>query len=84
MKYSHAAILFGIGAVALAPIAIHNIQSANGSLGLLVGLAIFASFPLKKLFQIEGIIQEAPVTLIYFGILWAVGFGWKRSWKARA
>ncbi|GAA6193630.1 hypothetical protein [Phaeobacter sp. NW0010-22] len=81
LKYSQASLLFGFVALVLAPIAIHKTPSVNWALGLLMGLAIFASFPFKKLFQLDGFVQEAPVTLAYAGILWLIGMGWKRSWK---
>lgn len=81
LKYSHATLLFGLAAAGLAPIAIHKVPNSNIAVGLLMGLAYFASFPFKKLFQLDGFIQEIPVTLIYAGILWTIGAGWKRSWK---
>ncbi|WP_114286362.1 hypothetical protein [Candidatus Halocynthiibacter alkanivorans] len=81
LKYSQASLIFGIVALALAPIAIHKVSDRGWALGLLAGLAIFASFPAKKLFQIEGFVTETLLTLIYFGTFWVIGMGWKRSWK---
>lgn len=81
LKYSQATLLFGLIAALSAPVAIHKIPSVNWALGMLMGLSIFASFPLKKLFQIDGFINEAPVTLAYVALLWLIGFGWRRSWR---
>jgi len=44
-------------------------------------LSIFASFPFRQLYQIEGFVREIPIIAIYAGILWLVGRGWKRSWQ---
>ncbi len=81
LKYSQATLLFGLIAAISAPVVIHKIPNVSSALGMLVGLSFFASFPLKKLFQIDGFINEVPVTLAYAALLWAIGFGWKRSWR---
>ena len=81
LKYSQATLLFGVIAAVSAPMVIHKISDKNWSLGMLMGLSFFASFPLKKLFQIDGFMNEIPVTLAYVAILWVIGFGWKRSWR---
>ncbi len=81
LKYSQATLLFGLIAVLSAPVVIHKVPNVRGATGMLVGLSIFASFPLKKLLQIDGFINEVPVTLAYAAILWVIGFGWKRSWR---
>ena len=81
LKYSQATLLFGLIAAVSAPMVIHKISDKNWSLGMLMGLSFFASFPLKKLFQIDGFMNEIPVTLAYVAILWVIGFGWKRSWR---
>ncbi|WP_298557907.1 hypothetical protein [uncultured Aliiroseovarius sp.] len=81
LRYSQATLLFGLIAAISAPVIIHKIPNNNYSLGMLVGLAFFASFPLKKLFQIDGFINEIPVTLAYAAVLWTIGFGWKRRWS---
>ncbi|WP_108815029.1 hypothetical protein [Loktanella sp. Alg231-35] len=81
LKYSQATLQFGLIAAISAPVVIHKISDKNWSLGMLMGLSYFASFPLKKLFQIDGLVTDISVTLAYAGILWLVGFGWKRSWR---
>ena len=81
LKYSQATLLFGLIAALSAPVVIHKIPNANWALGMLMGLSFFASFPLKKLFQIDGFINEVPVTLAYAALLWVIGFGWRRSWR---
>ncbi|MEO3476294.1 hypothetical protein AAFO90_01315 [Phaeobacter sp. CAU 1743] len=81
LKYSQATLLFGLIAAVSAPVVIHKIEDKNWSLGMLMGLTLFASFPFKKLFQIDGFINEIPVTLAYVVVLWVIGFGWKRSWR---
>ncbi len=81
LKYSHAVLVFGIVAVILSPFAIHKIPRPNFATGMLVGLALFAGFPLRKPYQLEGLTQGVPVLLIYAAGLWVIGMGWKRSWK---
>ena len=79
LRYSQCSIVFGLIAAVSAPFAIHKINSAGTVSALLVGLAIYGSFPVKKFFQIDGFLQEVPLTLLYFGALWVVGAGWKRT-----
>lgn len=81
LKYSQATLLFGLIAIISAPMVIHKIPNNSSALGMLLGLSIFASFPLKKLFQIDGLAIEIPVTLAYAAVLWVIGFGWKRNWR---
>ena len=81
LRYSQSSIFFGLVAAILSPIVIHKIPQMNVSLGLLVGLSFFASFPLKKLFQFEGILQEVSISAAYLAVLWVIGFGWRRSWR---
>ena len=81
LKYSQATLLFGLISAFSAPLVIHKISSVGWAVGMLIGLAIFASFPLKKLFQVDGFVNETPVTLAYVAILWVIGFGWKREWS---
>lgn len=81
LSYLNASILFGVVAVVLSPVAIHRIPQSNLATGVLVGLAIFASYPLKKFFHLDSLMLSIIVTLGCFGVLWVIGFGWKRSWK---
>lgn len=81
LKYSQATMLFGLIAAICAPIVMHKISSKNHSIGMLVGLSIFASMPVKKLFGIDGFLLEVLVTAVYMILLWILGFGWKRRWS---
>ncbi|WP_306115867.1 MULTISPECIES: hypothetical protein [unclassified Roseovarius] len=81
LKYSQASLLFGLVAAVSAPVVIHKISDVGWSIGMLMGLSFYASFPIKKLFQIDGIINEIPVTLVYVAVLWVIGLGWRRSWR---
>lgn|SRR6056297_2624043 len=81
LKYSQATLFFGLIAAFLAPVVIHKIPSVGLATGMLIGLAVFASFPLKKLFQIDGFINEALLNMAYAALLWVIGFGWRRSWR---
>lgn len=81
LKYSQASLLFGFIAAVSAPIVIHRIPDKNWSIGMLVGLSLFASFPVRKLFQLDGLLQELPVILAYCALLWVIGLGWRRSWR---
>ncbi len=81
LRYSQATLLFGLIAAISAPVVVHKVSDRNWSFGMLIGLAYFASFPLKKLFQIDGFLNELPVNIAYAAMLWAIGFGWKRTWR---
>lgn len=81
LKYSEATLIFGLIAAISAPVVVHKIADKNWSLGMLGGLSTFASLPLKELLKIDGFLDEAPVSLAYFAMLWVISFGWKRSWR---
>lgn len=81
LRYSQAMVLFGAIAAGAAPLVVHRVPHTPIAIGLLCGLAVFASFPVKQLFQINGLINEAAVTFVYGGLLWVIGFGWKRKWQ---
>jgi hypothetical protein len=81
LKYSQAVVVFGLVAVVLAPVAIHKLRHPALAAGVLVGLAMFASYPLEKLFRIGDTFQEFLVTAAYGAVLFVIGFGWKRSWR---
>lgn len=68
-----------------APIAIHKIQDAKWSLGLLVGLTLFASAPARR-YYLRSYVDDnfliyAAVCSVFFAALWVIGFGWKRDWS---
>lgn len=81
LEYSQTTIIFGISAAMLAPFAIHKIPSSGDATSLLFILALYASFPFRMFFQIEGFAQISATIVFYAGALWIIGFGWKRSWK---
>lgn len=81
LNYFYAAILFSGVAMALAPVAVHKIPESNVATGLLVGLGVFAAYPIRKLFQLDSLIASMLVTLACVAALWVIGLGWKRSWK---
>ena len=83
LRYSQAVLLFGVVAVVLAPVIFHKIENLSSSLGLFMGLADFASAPAKKLFQLDGILAELPMTLAYMVVLFLTGAGWKRDWSVK-
>ncbi len=83
MRYSVAVLLYGGIALVLSPLALHKIEKMNVAIGVLVGLAIFASFPARKLYQLDGILDSAGLTIAYGIVLFIAGFGWKRDWKAK-
>ena len=71
-----------------APIAIHKVQDAKWSLGLLVGLTLFASAPVRR-YYLRSYVDDsfliyAAVYSAFFAALWLVGFGWKRDWSQLA
>ena len=80
LKYSQTTFLFGLVAAISAPIAIHKVPNKNIAVGMLVGLSAFASYPLRKLFQIDYFTNEFIVILVYLAILWVIAFGWRRIW----
>ena len=81
LKLSFLVLLWGFVALVLAYPVLHKIPNKNIAAGLFVGLAFFASFPFKKLMQLDEILPSIVVTLVYVGILYVAGLGWKRSWS---
>ena len=81
LKYSQVTIVFGFVALLLAPLAIHRVSSVGWASGHLSSLALFASFPFNKLFQLNGTIWGFLVIFAYWVVLWTIGAGWRRSWK---
>lgn len=81
LQYSQAAILFAGVAGMCAPIVVKRIENPNLAIFMLVGLGLFASFPLKQLFQLEGLMLGILVTAPYVAALWVIGAGWRRRWS---
>lgn len=81
VQASHAAFLFAGVAAMCAPIVVKRIENATLATFFLVGLGLFASFPLKQLYQVEGLMLNILVTAPYVGALWVIGQGWKRKWS---
>ena len=52
LKYSQATLVFGLIAAVSGPVVIHRIPNASLAIGMLVGLSLFASFPLKSSFKL--------------------------------
>jgi hypothetical protein len=85
LRFSEAALLFALVAGASAPVVVHRVRSRALSLGLLTGLALFASFPAKKLYGVfvtYGTFGELAVTLAFLAVLFLVGAGWRRDWTS--
>jgi hypothetical protein len=80
LKYSQAVLVFGLVSALAAPVVIHKVPNASIATGLFVGLTLFAGFPFRKLFKIDGMVEELAVNFAYAAVLWIVGFGWKRIW----
>ena len=81
LQLSHAAFLFAGVAGMCAPVVVKRVENANLAIFLLVALGLFASFPLKQLFQLEGLMLGILVTAPYVGALWVIGGGWRRKWS---
>jgi hypothetical protein len=58
LKYSQAVLVFGLVSVLSALVVIHKVPNASIATGLFVGLTLFASSPFRKLFQIDGMVEE--------------------------
>ena len=81
LRFSHAAVLFGAVSLAFAyPLIQWAKTPLVATLSLLL-LAIFASFPLKKLFQLDGLVEGGIAMLVCAAAVYVAGFGWKRSWS---
>lgn len=80
LLYSQAALLFFFVAIMCSQIVVRRIENLNMAVCFLVGLAIFASFPMKKLFGVEGFVPGMLLSAGYCGLLWITGFGWRRKW----
>lgn len=81
LDYGRAAVLFGLVAALAAPVAVHKVTDRNWSVGLLLGLASFASFPINNLYGLTSFFYAVPVILVYAAALWSIGLGWTRSWR---
>ncbi len=81
LDYAQSAPLFSLVAFASARVVLHKIADKAMAVGFLVGLSIFGSVPLLRLFEIDGFIGETLMTLTYTALLFVIGLGWKRSWK---
>lgn len=81
LSYFAASVLWPLIAAALAPLAVHRIGSPNVAAGLLMGLAFFASFPVKRYLRLDGVILEGFATILFAVLLFVVALGWKRDWK---
>ena len=77
----HAALLFAGVAAMCAPIVVKRIENATLATFYLVGLGLFASFPVKQIYQLDGLMLNILVTAPYVGALFLIGGGWKRSWS---
>lgn len=84
LRFSEASLLFGIVAAVSAPVVIHRVRSRALAVAALVGLAVYASFPAKKLYGVfatYGKAGDIAVTLAFLVTLFLVGAGWRRDWK---
>ena len=78
---SQAALLFAAVAAMCAPFAVKRIEHPTLATAVLVGLGLFASFPVKQLYQLDGLMLNILVTAPYVGALFVIGQGWKRRWS---
>ncbi len=86
LRYSDMTLLFTLVAAVSAPVCLHRVRPPILSLGLLVALAFFASFPAKKLYGVDatyGRFGELIVTAAFFAVLFLIGGGWRRDWTTR-
>ena len=81
VRYSQAAFLFAGVAGMCAPIVVKRIENPTVAICGLVGLGLFASFPVKQLYGLDGMMLNILVTAPYVGALFVVGQGWKRRWS---
>ena len=77
LRYSQAVLVFGLVALALSAFVLPRFENANWALAALAGLTFFASFPFKKLFQLDGFGAETTVSAVYGIILFIVARGWR-------
>lgn len=81
LQAGHAAILFMGVAAMCAPLVVKRIENATLATFYLVGLGLFASFPVKQMYQLDGLMLNILVTAPFVGALWVIGQGWKRRWS---
>ncbi len=81
LSFFAATIVFFVVAVGLSPIAVHKIERYNFAFFALCALALFASYPMKNLLGMDDFVLELGVSVIYLGMLWVTGFGWRRKWS---
>ncbi len=83
LSYWQGAVLWQVVAWVLAPVALHRVPDRNGALGLLVGLAFFASLPIRRMYGLEGLFQALPAIVAQAAVLFVVGGGWRRDWSGQ-
>lgn len=84
LRYREASALFALVAAVSAWVAVNRVRSRALALGLLAGLAVYASFPAKKLYGVfatYGTFGELALTLAFAAVLFLVGGGWRRNWR---
>ena len=79
LSYSAASVLWPLITAALAPSAVHRVESPNVAGGLLMGLAFFASFPVKRYLKLDGFVLEGLTTILFAVLLFVIALGWKRD-----
>lgn len=84
LRMSEAIPVFFVVAAISAPVAVHRVASPLGAGGLLVVLALFASFPAKSHYRVReayGTLGEVVVTLAFLAVLFVLALGWRRAWR---
>ncbi|AVX03439.1 hypothetical protein MXMO3_00907 [Maritalea myrionectae] len=81
LSYLNTSVLFGLVALAFAPLAMHRF-SQNATISALVGLSLFAAYPLYKLVGQGNIFTLLGFQVGYLALFWVIGAGWKRDWKS--
>lgn len=80
LLFSQAAALFGAVALGFAYPTIQFASSTNIAAVFIAVLAIYASWPLKQLLPYEGLLADVGLSLLYAGVIFLAGAGWKRRW----
>ncbi|MEM9781846.1 MAG: hypothetical protein AAF899_05165 [Pseudomonadota bacterium] len=81
VPYLLAALLCGLVAGVTAALFLHRVGKNTGALGLLVGLAAFGAFAIKRSYGLDDdLLISALVVGAYAVTLLVVGVGWRRQW----
>lgn len=80
LSYLYCVPLFALFGVAACQIAVKKVESIN-HVGLVITMcSIMGSLPIRRIYELDGLLVSLTTTLAYAAFLWVAAFGWRRKW----